>query len=159
MSKEHKPQKASATPATNILHTQGSLNNKKLKPGNQVYEELRYKMHPNQAANKNNFSDNQRRIGLSVNSNVHPKLNETAQALPASSRQQDTQGLQAFKDRQPGAMVGAHFANPSGAFGSSEATGANSAICNSNQVSSVLPQLVAKPGNALNQQINLNPNP
>jgi len=109
-------------------------------------------MQPNQAPNKNNFSDNQRRIGLSVNSNVHGKLNETAQALPASSRQQDTQGLQAFKDRQPGgAMVGAHFANPSGAFGSSEATGANSAICNSNQVSSVLPQLVAKPGNAPNQ--------
>jgi len=51
-------------------------------------------MHPAQP--KPNFSDNQRRIGLSVNSNVHggPKLNEAGQPVPGSSRQQDAQVLQ-----------------------------------------------------------------
>lgn len=88
-----------------ILNTQGSLNNKIMKQ-NPLYDDLRFKIQQQQqsatnygaqksftnGSTSNNFTDNQRRIGLSVNSCVPNQIGVTTdfeRVMPPSSRQYD----------------------------------------------------------------------
>ena len=164
---------------------QGSLNNKKQIKNNQAYDDLRYKLQQQQPqmahqqvvnqsnltaknfSNQNtttfgNFNENQRRIGLSVNSCIQTKVGagangDLSHVIPPSSRQvdqntakslhhQEVTSLESFKPNRAGQPAG--MLQQSSPYPSFIHAGKPDPSGKSEGGNSTLPQLVQKPGNA-----------